>query len=104
MFAFKLTHDYNAVLPLMLATFAEFVARALLDRDFMTEKLAGHLLAICTRTDILRVSAGRREAERPQSEWCHGCGNASHQIDAGGNTCVESHEPDGRVTNAESDA
>lgn len=39
-FAFELTQDYDAVLPLMLATVAaELVARALLDHDLMTEKL-----------------------------------------------------------------
>lgn len=36
----ELTHDYDAVLPLMVATVvAELVARALLDHDLMTEKL-----------------------------------------------------------------
>jgi CIC family chloride channel protein len=40
-FVFELTRDYNAVLPLMLATvLADLVARALLPNSIMTEKLA----------------------------------------------------------------
>lgn len=39
-FAFELTHDYNAILPLMLAAVvADLVAAALLDQSLMTEKL-----------------------------------------------------------------
>ncbi len=40
-FAFELTGDYHAILPLMLATVvADLVSRALLDHGLMTEKLA----------------------------------------------------------------
>jgi len=40
-FAFELTRDYNAILPLMLATVvADLVSAALLDHGLMTEKLA----------------------------------------------------------------
>jgi chloride channel protein, CIC family len=40
-FAFELTRDYEAILPLMLATVvADLVASALLDHNLMTEKLA----------------------------------------------------------------
>ena len=40
-FAFELTHDYHAILPIMLAAvIADLVAGALLDHGLMTEKLA----------------------------------------------------------------
>ena len=40
-FVFELTRDYDAILPLMLATvLADLVARALLRESIMTEKLA----------------------------------------------------------------
>ena len=40
-FVFELTRDYNAILPLMLATvLADLVARSLLPHSIMTEKLA----------------------------------------------------------------
>lgn len=40
-FAFELTRDYSAILPLMLATvIAELVAMALLDQNLLTEKLS----------------------------------------------------------------
>jgi chloride channel protein, CIC family len=213
-FAFELTHDYDAVLPLMVATVvAELVARALLDHDLMTEKLvrrglevprsyepdvlgstrvrnamtapvqvlsasatiaearayaasgghgayplvdptgrcvgivtrtdllvdgvdpdapvtavasadvvsvgpedllvevierivdervshlpvldeAGHLLGICTRTDVLRVSAGRRETEHPQPGWLRSLRRSTskprRRFDAGGDKGIES--------------
>lgn len=224
-FAFELTRDYDAVLPLMLATIvAELVARALLDHDLMTEKLvrrglevprgyepdflastrvrnamnapvqvlsssatiaeaqahiasgehgayplveptgrcvgivsridllaaangtapvtavasldvvsvgpdnmvadvierivdervshvpvldaAGHLLGICTRTDILRLSAARRETERPQPGWrpslFRSPPNPSHRIEASAGTYAAIREPDGPDRDAES--
>ena len=40
-FVFELTRDYNAILPLMLATvLADLLARTLLPHSIMTEKLA----------------------------------------------------------------
>jgi CIC family chloride channel protein len=48
-FAFELTRDYNAILPLMLATvIADLVAGALLDHGLMTEKLARRGLKVPT--------------------------------------------------------
>ena len=41
MFVFELTRDYDAILPLMLATvMADLVARRLLHDSLMTEKLS----------------------------------------------------------------
>ena len=55
-FVFELTRDYDAILPLMLATvLAELVARATLADSLMTEKLA--------RRGLTR--AGRLPARRP---------------------------------------
>ena len=46
-FVFELTRDYNAILPLMLATvLADLVARALLPHSIMTEKLARRGLVV----------------------------------------------------------
>jgi chloride channel protein, CIC family len=56
-FAFELTRDYNAILPLMLATvLADLVANALLDQNLLTEKLArkGVTVPRSYEPDILR--------------------------------------------------
>lgn len=56
-FAFELTRDYNAILPLMLATVvADLVSAALLDHGLMTEKLARRGLEVPTgyEPDVLR--------------------------------------------------
>lgn len=46
-FAFELTRDYRAIVPLMLATVvADLVARSLLSHDLMTEKLARRGLVV----------------------------------------------------------
>ena len=46
-FVFELTRDYNAILPLMLATvLADLVARTLLPHSIMTEKLARRGVAV----------------------------------------------------------
>jgi H+/Cl- antiporter ClcA/predicted transcriptional regulator len=46
-FAFELTRDYRAIVPLMLATvIADLVARSLLRHDLMTEKLARRGLSV----------------------------------------------------------
>jgi H+/Cl- antiporter ClcA/CBS domain-containing protein len=46
-FLFELTRDYNAILPLMLATvLADLLARALLPNSIMTEKLARRGVAV----------------------------------------------------------
>lgn len=55
-FAFELTRDYNAILPLMLATVvADLVATALLEHGLMTEKLARRGLEVPTgyQPDVL---------------------------------------------------
>src|SRR6185436_1123310 len=44
---FELTRDYNAILPLMMATvLADLVARSLLPQSIMTEKLARRGVAV----------------------------------------------------------
>lgn len=56
-FAFELTRDYEAILPLMLAAvLAELVASALLEHNLMTEKLArqGHAVPRGYEPDVLR--------------------------------------------------
>lgn len=56
-FAFELTRDYNAILPLMLATVvADLVSAALLDHGLMTEKLARRGLEVPTgyQPDVLQ--------------------------------------------------
>ncbi len=57
------------------------------------------LLGICTRTDILRVSASRRETERPQPGWRPSLSRStfdpSCRADAGGDTNAETQEPNG---------
>jgi H+/Cl- antiporter ClcA len=59
-FAFELTRDYNAILPLMLtAVVADLVAGALLDHGLMTEKLARRGLRVPREyePDVLRSTA-----------------------------------------------
>ena len=47
LFAFELTRDYRAIVPLMLAAVvADLVARALVEHDIMTEKLARRGLTV----------------------------------------------------------
>jgi chloride channel protein, CIC family len=56
-FAFELTRDYNAILPLMLATVvADLVSAALLDHGLMTEKLARRGVEVPTgyQPDVLQ--------------------------------------------------
>ncbi len=58
-FAFELTRDYRAIVPLMMATvIADLVARALLRHDLMTEKLARRGLSVPRfyEPDHLRVT------------------------------------------------
>lgn len=61
-FAFELTRDYRAIVPLMLATvIADLVARVLLRHDLMTEKLARRGLSVPRfyEPDHLRVTRVR---------------------------------------------
>jgi CBS domain-containing protein len=58
-FAFELTRDYRAIVPLMMATvIADLVARALLSHDLMTEKLARRGLSVprLYEPDYLRLT------------------------------------------------
>lgn len=58
-FVFELTRDYNAVLPLMLATvLADLLARSLLNDSLMTEKLSrrGLLVPDAYHPDVLSTS------------------------------------------------
>ena len=81
-FVFELTRDYDAILPLMLATvLAEIVTRVTLHESLMTEKLARRRVAVpgdyrpdvmaTTRvgeimsTDVVTVAAGDTLARRP---------------------------------------
>jgi H+/Cl- antiporter ClcA len=67
-FAFELTHDYDAILPLMLATVAaELVARSLLDHDLMTEKLYRRGLEVPRgyEPDVLRSTRVRNAMSSP---------------------------------------
>jgi CIC family chloride channel protein len=89
-FAFELTQDYRAILPIMLATVvADLVAGALLDHGLMTEKLArrglhvpleyrpDHLQATLVRdamsTDVkvLDADATTAGARGRVEEWAH---------------------------------
>jgi hypothetical protein len=58
---------------------------------------AGHLLGICTRTDVLWVSAGRRETEHPQPGWLRSLRRStskpSRRLDAGGGEGIVSVAP-----------
>ena len=46
-FVFELTHDFNAILPLMGATvLAEMIARSMLRHSLMTEKLARRNISV----------------------------------------------------------
>jgi len=59
-FAFELTRDYNAILPIMLAAVvADLVAGALLDHGLMTEKLArrGLHVPLDYQPDYLRTTS-----------------------------------------------
>jgi CIC family chloride channel protein len=61
-FAFELTRDYNAILPLMLAAvIADLVSAALLDHGLMTEKLARRGLHVPRdyEPDVLRTTPVR---------------------------------------------
>lgn len=58
-FAFELTRDYDAILPLMLATvLANLVAMLLLDQNLMTEKLARRGVGVprAYEPDVLRTT------------------------------------------------
>jgi H+/Cl- antiporter ClcA/predicted transcriptional regulator len=58
-FVFELTRDYDAILPLMLATvLAEIVARATLRESLMTEKLARRRVAVPSelRPDVMATT------------------------------------------------
>ena len=58
-FVFELTRDYNAILPIMLATvLADMVARALLAESLMTEKLARRRLTVPSdfRPDVMATT------------------------------------------------
>jgi H+/Cl- antiporter ClcA/predicted transcriptional regulator len=62
LFLFELTRDYNAILPLMLATvLADLVARSLLPHSIMTEKLArrGVTVPSAFHADPLRITRVR---------------------------------------------
>jgi chloride channel protein, CIC family len=62
LFLFELTRDYNAILPLMLATvLADLVARTLLPHSIMTEKLArrGVTVPSMFHADPLRITRVR---------------------------------------------
>ena len=51
-FVFELTRDYDAILPLMLATvLAEIVTRLTLQESLMTEKLARRRITVPGETD-----------------------------------------------------
>src|SRR5262249_51138609 len=66
-FLFELTRDYNAILPLMLATVvADLLARTLTDHSIMTEKLArrGVSVPVGYHADPLRT-ARLRTVMRP---------------------------------------
>src|SRR5690606_861897 len=59
-FAFEMTRDYNAILPLMLvAVIADLVALRLMRNSIMTEKLARRGLRIHTEyeADVLQQAA-----------------------------------------------
>jgi chloride channel protein, CIC family len=61
-FVFELTHDFNVVLPLMLASvLANLVAGSLLDESLMTEKLARRGLRVHAQyeADVLRSTLVR---------------------------------------------
>ncbi len=63
-FAFELTRDYHAILPIMLAAvIADLVAGALLDHGLMTEKLAAPRTARLVRLHA-RLLAGDARARR----------------------------------------
>lgn len=67
-FAFELTRDYNAILPLMLATvLADLIANALLDQNLLTEKLARKGVAVPRgyEPDILRHTPVRTAMTAP---------------------------------------
>jgi CBS domain-containing protein len=99
-FLFELTRDYNAILPLMLATvIADLLARRLVQHSIMTEKLARRgvtvpgayhadplratLVASVMQRDVVTVAADTplAEAERVVSASGH---EAVPVVDAGG--------------------
>jgi CIC family chloride channel protein len=68
MFAFELTRDYDAILPLMLATvLANLVAMRLLENNLLTEKLARGGVGVPKRfePDVLRNTPVRQVMSRP---------------------------------------
>jgi chloride channel protein, CIC family len=67
-FAFELTHDYEAIAPLIIATvLADLVNRALLDHGLMTEKLArrGVMVPMGYEPDALRHTTVREAMSTP---------------------------------------
>jgi CIC family chloride channel protein len=67
-FAFELTRDYNAIIPLMLATvLANLVAMLLLDHNLMTEKLTRHGVGVPQgyEPDVLRGTRVREAMSAP---------------------------------------
>jgi len=67
-FAFELTRDYNAILPLMLASvLAHLVALLLLERNLLTEKLSRGGIGVPKRfePDVLRNTSVRQAMTTP---------------------------------------
>jgi CIC family chloride channel protein len=67
-FAFELTRDYDAILPLMLATvLANLVAMLLLDQNLMTEKLTRRGIGVpkAYEPDVLRTTSVREAMSTP---------------------------------------
>lgn len=87
-FAFELTRDYNAILPLMLATVvAELVASPLLEQNLLTEKLARKGISVPRgyEPDVLRHTPVRAAMTAPADTLSAGASiaQARRQIAAG---------------------
>lgn len=99
-FAFELTRDYDAILPLMLTTVvADLVAGALLDHNLMTEKLARHGVAVprSYQPDILRHTPVRAAMTSPADTLPSdvGVAEARRRIAAGTHHAYPLVAPDG---------
>lgn len=100
-FAFELTRDYNAILPIMLATVvAELVASPLLKQNLLTEKLARQGISVPRgyEPDVLRHTSVRAAMTSPADTLSAGTSiaQARRQIAAGAHRAYPLVDEDGK--------
>lgn len=101
-FLFELTRDYDAILPLMLATvLADLVARSLLSDSIMTEKLTRRGLRVPSayQADLLRTTEVRSVMTADPQTIPHGVplSEVAERFEAGRHSAYPVVAPDGRL-------